>query len=383
MNIFLCAVSVCAFSISIAHAADNTFTTSLTITGTTTSTSTPPSGGSSSSGSTTTMPVVIGPLANPSDFKAQPFSDRVHLSWNNPLDSRFVSVRIVRSESFFPKDEFDGVPVYEGTSQSFNDTHVVSRKTYYYAIFAKGTRGEFSSGALAQAYVPALGEIVISPTSTDPFINIPNSKNVDPQIAALTLADFEFIQEGKVLSTINGQTVAIDGAENITIRLKYAKVPEILKTIAFTLLDPHDSSKVFPFLLRINADKTAYEATLGPLGRSGNYTMSIVVLDYQNQGLKRINGNIMALVFNGIPTEIQKSLESSSGLLGLFLLLLAIILAALILYRHFRHHRRISRPAGIVTPAPVIPTRNVPGNTPNVVSAGESAMSDVPTLITE
>ena len=100
-------------------------------------------------------------------------------------------MRIVRSQQFFPKDENDGVPVDEGSDQEMNDLDVQTGTTYYYAIFAKGKDGQFSSGALAKAYVPRPGEIVISPTSTDPFINIPESSNVDPMIKALTLSDFE------------------------------------------------------------------------------------------------------------------------------------------------------------------------------------------------
>ena len=286
---------------------------------------------------TTTSPAPVYSLPNPSDFTAEPKTDHIKLSWKNPDDPRFDSVRIVRSETFFPRDQFDGVPVYEGKGQLFNDPDVTVGKTYYYAIFAKGRDGLFSSGALAKARIAPAGEIVISATSTDPFANIPQSANVDPRVKGLILADFDFIQEGKILAQV-GDTVAVNGSENLIVRLKYEKVPEILKTIAITLADPKDPSKVFPFLLRVNADKSAYEANLAPLGRSGDYGMSIVILDYQDQGLKRIGGNLQALAFAAIPA-IPIAIRQGFDPLG-FLFLLILILLLLLLLMLSRRRRQ-------------------------------------------
>lgn len=302
---------------------------------------------------TTLSPAPAYALANPSNFKAAPQTDKVALSWTNPDDPRFDSVRIVRSATFFPKDQNDGVPVYEGAGQSFADSDVTVGTTYYYAIFAKAADGSFSSGALTKARIAPAGEIVIPATSADPFAGIPQSQNVDPMIKALTLNDFEFIQEGKVLSQVNGTVVAVNGSEDLVIRLKYEKVPEVLKSIAITLTDPVDHSKAFPFLLRINADKTYYEATIAPLGRSGSYAMSIVILDYQNQGLKRLNGSLQALAFAAlpaIPAGIRAGFDPM-GFLVMFLLMLLLFLLLLMLRRRVRT-RAEGRPEH-PTPMPV------------------------------
>ena len=267
-------------------------------------------------------------LPNPSDFTARPSNGLIHLTWTNPSDPRFGNVRIVRSESFFPHDQNDGVPVYEGPASLFDDRNVSAGQTYYYSIFAEGSDGSFSSGALAQARIVKPGEVVV-PGSKDPFANIPESALTDPKIAALTLADFDFLQEGKLLFNSGHDAIAINGSENLTIRLAYDKVPEILKTIAITLTDPKDPSKAFPFLLRVNADKTFYEATIGALGRTGDYRMNVAVLDYQNQGLKRIQGDITALAFNasaGLPAKFDLLAFILTGLLlvSFVLLLMAI-----------------------------------------------------------
>jgi hypothetical protein len=235
-------------------------------------------------------------------------------------------VRIVRSETFFPSDQFDGVPIYEGPGQSFRDTSAVAGKTYYYAIFSEGTNGLFSSGALAKARIPLPGEVVSFATSSNPFSGITFVQNVNPMIAGLTMSDFEFIQEGKELSLTNN-IIGVNGQENMTIRLPYNKVPQILKTIAVTLNDPTDPSKAFIFLLRANADQTYYEASIGPLGRTGIFPLTITILDYQNQGLKQLNGSLAALSIGAYP--IVKGFNQTWLWIGLGLLIVLLIIAAM------------------------------------------------------
>jgi hypothetical protein len=283
---------------------------------------------------TTVLPVSeLSPLPNPSDFVAQPGDNNISLSWINPTDSRFNDVRIVRTEGFYPIDQYDGLPLYEGDGESFIDTTAKPGVTYYYAIFSRDRSTQYSSGALAQARIALPGEIATT-TIADPFANIPQAKNVDPRIRALTLSDFEFVQDGKNLATV-GETVAINGDKNLTIRLKYEKVPEILKTVAFTLKDPNDSTRVFPFLLRINSDKTYYEATIGALGKSGRYGMSVTILDYENNGLMRLDGTLAALAFTPVI-----SFSSGFDFFGLLILLLIIILIilAIILVRKWLYY---------------------------------------------
>ncbi|MDD5165366.1 MAG: hypothetical protein PHG25_02405, partial [Candidatus Pacebacteria bacterium] len=264
----------------------------------------------------TTLTLVRSPLVNPSDFTAEFArigSDGVNLSWTNPSDTRFDSVRIVRGENFFPRDQFDGKLVYEGGRESFFDTTAVAGKTYYYAIFAKDAEGNYSSGALAQAS---------SVVGVNPFVTAPQAGYVDPLVARLTIADFEFIQQGKDLVVSGTSTVMINGMSNLTIRLAYNKVPEVLKTIAVSLTDPKDSSKAFIFLLRANSDKTFYEASIGALNTVGSFPLAISVLDYQNQSLKQIAGSLQALVFSA-----PASSKDTAQLLFLIILVAIIVLA--------------------------------------------------------
>ena len=284
---------------------------------------------------TTVLPVAeVGPLPNPTNFVAEAKTDTIELTWINPTDPRFNDVRIVRTEGFYPIDQYDGIPLYEGDGESYTDTTAKPGVTYYYAIFSRDRDLNYSSGALAQARIALEGEIA-TPTIIDPFANIPQASNVDPMFKALRLSDFEFIQDGRNLAHV-GETVAIHGDKNLTIRLQYNKVPKILKTIAFTLKDPTDANKVFPFLLRANADKTYYEATIGALGRSGRYGMSVAILDYENNGLVRLNGTLAALAFT--PWIDFTNNFDLLGLLILFLLILLIILAIAMIRKWARNH---------------------------------------------
>ncbi len=124
----------------------------------------------------TTAGLPGAPLPNPSSFSAVPSHNAILLSWTNTTDPRATEVRVVRSETFFPTDEFDGVPIYEGPGQSFRDTSVVPGTTYYYSIFSEGLNGLFSSGALAEARMPLPGQAVSFSSSTNPFAGITMSR---------------------------------------------------------------------------------------------------------------------------------------------------------------------------------------------------------------
>ena len=264
-------------------------------------------------------------LTNVQNFKAFPLENSIALDWNNPSGIDFDSVRLIKSDKFFPRDIFDGEAIYEGVGESYQDRDVKIGKTYYYSIFAKDINGSYSSGALAQARIKPDGEVEIFPKPTDPFDGINVLKNVDQKISGLKLSDFDFIQDGKKLSNL-GDNIVIDGSKNLTISLGYEKIPEILKTIAFTLIDPEDSTKIFPFLLRVNKDKTSYEATLAPLGKSGKYEMKIIILDYKNQGLKRLEGSLQAFVLDKAEEFIGNyDFRTIFGFLGIVILILSVV----------------------------------------------------------
>jgi len=266
-------------------------------------------------------------VPNVSNFLAVGGPQRITLSWQNPR-SHFDLVRIVKSTRFYPNDPLDGEIVYEGRAEEFVDFAALSVTAYYYTAFVK--RGAaFSSGSVASATLLKPGE---RSTVKDLFAGIVelSSDLISPLFQKFSLADVDFIQDGEKLPVINN-SVEIRGDRNLKISIDYAKVPEILKTIAITMYDPAERAKTFSFLLRVNPEKTAYEAVIGPLGRDGRFTFGLAILDHKNQGLKKLAGTLVAAVPEfARGAEIKLSDGARKILFSLSATLILILIAALL-----------------------------------------------------
>lgn len=274
-------------------------------------------------------------IENVSNLVAISAPERITLTWKNPR-SPFDRIRVVRSDRFYPHDPFAGDVVYEGRAQSFVDTNVVADTTYYYGVFTLRA-GEFSSGAVASAALLKPGE---RSTVKDFFAGIVElSKDlIHPILNQFSVRDIDFFQDGVKLPVVDG-AVDIRGDRNIKVSVDYHKVPEILKTIAVTMYDPEDNSKSFSFLLRVNKDKTAYEALIAPLERPGRYTFGLAILDHKNQGLKKVAGVIVSRLpeITNIPVDSfssDQALKAFSIFAG-FLIVLG--LAFLVVSRRRKH----------------------------------------------
>jgi chitodextrinase len=251
----------------------------------------------------------ITPPANVSNFEAISGDTQITLQWKNPPDKDFKAVKIQRSTFFYPQDPFDGETIYNGPGESFLDTGLQNGVRYYYTAFAYDQFGNYSSGAVASA-IP--GAVVPPPEVFPPTELLP------PELKKLTLGDFEFWQEGRKLPVEEGRLVKAKIGEPLTVSINYENVPEVLKTIMITLVKPDQLSeksrengerkfsatwvgealaqtKTFSFLLRINQQKTRYEATLMPPEEALSYPMFINVMDFKHQALKRLGGELQTV----------------------------------------------------------------------------------------
>lgn len=271
------------------------------------------------------LPADEAPLP-PSRFVATGKEKAIDLSWKNPDDPDFSNVRLLRGDTFYPTDPSEGKLIYEGTGEAFTDTDVVPGKRYYYTIYARDAGGAYSAGVIASARVPIPGEVTPPSHPRDPFEEIPYAPYIPRSIEKLSLLDFEFLQRGILLAKRENR-VTISALDNLTVRVKYGLLPEVLKTIAVTLADPDDPEKIFTFLLKVNKDKGYYEATLAPFMRGGHYPMTITVLDYQNQKLRRLDGALLAdQLATGIGTITDDSYISKYWHLILLFTLLPLLL---------------------------------------------------------
>ena len=228
-------------------------------------------------------PDILAP-ANISNFEAITMDRQITLKWQNPTDPDFKAVRIMRNSDFYPQDPEQGTLVYDGRETSFIDTGLTNGKRYYYTAFSYDFSSNFSSGAIVSA-VPWPPE-VLPPVIPLPPEVLPPIVPPPPEVEKITIDDFDFIQAGRKIPVIDGK-LEIKKEEPLEIFINYDKVPEVLKTITVTL---EKGEKFFSFLLRINKEKTAYLATLMPPDEPGVYPITITVLDYKNQALKKIHG---------------------------------------------------------------------------------------------
>lgn len=72
----------------------------------------------------------------------------VEITWQNPLDADFDTVRITRSTTAYQRDPYEGRVVYEGHGNFVIDKNTEDGLKYYYAIFARGSRGNYSLGTV-------------------------------------------------------------------------------------------------------------------------------------------------------------------------------------------------------------------------------------------
>lgn len=66
------------------------------------------------------------------------------ISWENPSDSDFSKVVIIRKEKEYPKNINDGTKVYENNGNKFEDGDVKEGKVYYYSVYSYDKSGNYS-----------------------------------------------------------------------------------------------------------------------------------------------------------------------------------------------------------------------------------------------
>lgn len=238
---------------------------------------------------TTLMPPVIEPPQNVSWFTALRTGTTVELSWRLPGFAEFAQVRIVGSHLGFPKDPHDGAVVYQGTEEVAYDVDaLVQYSPVYYTAFVYDRAGNVSSGAVAIAYAAGDG----AATGTTPVVDTASStvseeatstivgERVTVDMKMPTLADFSLFQVDKTFTFIDPQ-IRLSTNDSFIISLPKAAVAGNLKSIIATITDPTDQRRSSSFLLRINAERTAYEAHVAATLKNGESKIIVTVYDYE------------------------------------------------------------------------------------------------------
>lgn len=222
---------------------------------------------------------------NVSNLKATVDGNNVLITWDNPQDVDFSHVRIVRSHLFYPQDPSNGFIAYSDTENSFYDNNTLQDyPKQYYSVFSYDTNGNISSGAVVMVRKKGV------PVSSDEVLSIkPATSTASGTSPVITFqfSDIKFTQEG-----IEVDATDIDALVPLIVRVPYAVFPEHLKTITVTFTHPQDPKSTFSYLLRINKDKSYYEAVLAPLRVEGIYPMELSMYDHTAQKLYAVQDTV-------------------------------------------------------------------------------------------
>ena len=278
--------------------------------------------------------------ANPSGLAATPSQTSIALSWSNPPDLDFAAVRVMRKTIGYPSSEEDGILVYDGDAESAIDGGLLESTRYYYSAFARDNSGNYSSGAIVSAETksaraeepppPSLPEsetegegegggqpssggegATVTPGSVPgPFIDMPATGTPHPIIRALSLNDFDFVELGEDEQRLFPEdgSIRVDGKKNLKVAIDYDKLPDVLKTITITVLEA--GGKTSSYLLRVNPDKTAFEALLPPFGVSDSFPFAISIVDYDAKGLTRLPG-VLVSSYRSLPSVFPPAISAA------------------------------------------------------------------------
>lgn len=246
--------------------------------------------------------------SNIRQFKANDSNTDVILSWQLPDDENFSHVRIVRSHLRFPEYPHDGAVVYQGDKTSAVDVNVLAYYSpVYYTAFVFDSYGNVSSGAIALVYAKldttytpvktddntnnfnrpiifpdkSLSETgIITPEVISEATSSINRKRVTVDMKMPHISEIYLIQNGQS-KTLLDKELSLDNNQPFVISIPIEAVSGNLKSIIVTILDPTDNRQATSYLLRINKDKNAYEATVAPMQVVGNSQIKLDIYDYE------------------------------------------------------------------------------------------------------
>jgi len=223
-------------------------------------------------------------LNNVSNLRALIGDRQITLTWDNPIDLDFKMVRIMKSTDFYPTDPEHGDIAYEGSDNLFADTGLINGVRYYYTVFVYNlARDHSSSGAIISAVpqaVPVVGP-PITPPIFPPYIPV--------IIGELTFGEFNFIVEGGEIIWLGETSIKAPVNKRIIVSIYNKQLPLFSKTIILTIEKKDES---FSFLLSPDKSGTFHETIIPPSLKSGDYSITIFILNQKNEITNKISGTL-------------------------------------------------------------------------------------------
>jgi hypothetical protein len=139
----------------------------------------------------------------------------------------------------------------------------------------------------------------------------------NPGFARLSLDDVLFTQLATPPDTVDvrlpvqGGIVRTDGKKNLRVAIPYGILPEVLKTIRITVTGPNNSQTTSDYLLRVDQDKTFYDAVLPPFGAAGDYPFTISIWDHERNITTRLPGTLRVFIAVTAPSFIPPAVTKA------------------------------------------------------------------------
>lgn len=253
---------------------------------------------------TTVAPVVHTVPQNVTGLTATVHGDQVTLAWKNPLATVPYQVRVLRNHLGYPLDLHDGMVIYQGGGETVVDlTALAQHEEQFYTVYVVGVDGSVSSGALVRARrnqttiptTPTPG----TPPDTTPLLPLPD----DIILPLLAPQDIILTQDGKN-RTFADTSILLSAKAPLTITIPADALPRHVKSIIVTLVDPTNHQQSYTFLLRLNAERTAYETTLAPLAVEGVSQLLIEVYDFEEGVVGRYGKQITFIMYSDNGTRV-------------------------------------------------------------------------------
>lgn len=240
---------------------------------------------------------------NVNHFEAIEKGSDVELSWSIAEDDKFSHVRIIRSHIGFPEHPQNGAVVYQGKAVDVVDEGILDLYSpVYYTAFVYDIFGNVSSGAIALAYLgvnendgskdyievvqhekqqEVIKKIDLSiPVFVTEATSSLDTNRLGPDMKMPHASEI-FIRQNGYEFTMFNNFIELSNQKDFLISIPKKSVSGNLKSIIVTVIDPTDTRKNYSYLLRINKNQTAYEATIHAFGISGNSQIKVAIYDYE------------------------------------------------------------------------------------------------------
>ncbi len=262
---------------------------------------------------------------NPRNVKTSVDIPGITISWQNPPDNNFSYVRIMRHEDRFRGSPFLGKLIHEGKSEKFLDKNVVEGKKYFYVLFAKDIKGNYSSGVAISETAYSVKIIPIPETPVEkPIEEIPK----------------ESIAENFFLHQYNQQVEPLTKNKPIEITSDKSTVVDInSKTFTDDLIKvTNENGEILgQYLFSFNKDSGRYQGVISPFEKEGNYNIKIYryidnVPTLISEGSVKVKTNLTTKTEqSGSKNSIKNYIFEHLDLIYIIISIIILILAAFML----------------------------------------------------